>query len=44
MLTEERTHLLHVLIFRRVDEPEILVRGGDGDHHEQRQRKRDQEA
>jgi hypothetical protein len=44
MLTQERTHFLRVLIFHGVDETDILVRGACGDHQEQRQRKREQEA
>ena len=37
MPVQQSTHLLQVLIFRRVDEPEILVCGGSADNHEQRQ-------
>jgi hypothetical protein len=42
-LSQKRAHLLRVLIFHGVDEPEILVRGG-ADHHQQRQQERAQNA
>jgi hypothetical protein len=37
MPVQQRTHLLQVLIFRRVDEPEILMCSGSADNREQRQ-------
>src|SRR5205823_13394154 len=43
-LTQERAHLLRVLSFRSVDEPENLVLGGCADHHEQRKQERAQDA
>jgi hypothetical protein len=37
MRVQQSPHLLPILIFRRVDEPEILICRGSADNHEQRQ-------
>jgi len=37
MPVQQSTHLLKVLIFHSVDEPEILVCDGSADNREQRQ-------